>query len=301
MTSIIEPTGNMMDFKNKEQVNRWVAILTQLPRYISVILLVMFIIILVLGPFYWIASTSLKPTEEIISNTQTLLPKRWVIDHYQRLLVGTKYLVYLRNSLFVSFGSVFLTLIVSCLAAYGLHRPTFFGKSIISRLVLVTYMFPGILLLIPLYQMFSKFHLTDNLFGLMIINVAFASPLSTWLLASFFRFIPHEVEESAMVDGASRTRVLTNIILPLLKPGLTAVAIYAFIMSWQEYTFSSVFITQESLKTLPLGLNTLMTQYHVDWGLMAAGATAITIPVIFLFAIMGRRFVEGLISGAVKG
>lgn len=279
----------------------WLGSISWLPGRAAEIMLVLFVIILVLGPFYWIVITSVKPTTEILSNVQAPLPKQWVIDHYQRLLVGTKYLVFLRNSLIVSAGSVLLTLIVSCLAAYGLHRPAFRGKGFISRLVLITYLFPGILLLIPLYQMFSKVHLIDNLFGLMIVNVAFSAPLSTWLLASFFRFIPHEVEESAMIDGASRTRVLTQVILPLLKPGLSAVAIYAFIASWQEYMFASVFIFSEDRKTLPLGLTTLMTQYHLDWGLLAAGATAITVPVIILFAFLGRRFVEGLISGAVKG
>lgn len=265
------------------------------------VLLVLFVIVLVLGPFYWIAITSFKPNSEIYDTVQTFFPKALVLDHYERMLVGTKYLYFLKNSVIVSLGSVILTLMVSSLAAYGLHRPSFYGKAFFSRLILITYMFPGILLLIPLYQMFQKVRLIDNLLGLMIVNVAFSAPLSTWLLASFFRFIPREVEESAMIDGASRLRVLTHVILPLLKPGLAAVAIYAFIAAWQEYMFASVFIIRENLKTLPLGLTTLMTQYHMDWGLLAAGATAITVPVIILFAFLGRRFVEGLISGAVKG
>ncbi len=264
-------------------------------------LLVLFVVVLVLGPFYWIVTTSFKPGPDVVDPNPSLFPRQWVLDHYQRLLVGTKYLSFLSNSVIVAVGSVSLTLVVACLAAYGLHRPPFPGKDLMSRLVLVTYLFPGMLLLIPLYQMFNNVGMINTLSSLVIVNVAFAAPLSTWLLASFFRFIPREVEESAMLDGASRTRVLTRVILPLLKPGLAAVAIYAFIASWQEYMFSSVFIISDNMKTLPLGLTTLMTQYHMDWGLLAAGATAITVPPMILFAFLGRRFVEGLISGAVKG
>jgi multiple sugar transport system permease protein len=131
--------------------------------------------------------------------------------------------------------------------------------------------------------------------------VAFTTPMSTWLLASFFQYIPYEVEESALMDGASRLRVLTDVIVPLLRPGMAAVGIYAFIVAWGEYMFASVFINTDIRKTLPVGLSMLIDQYRLDWGLLAAGATAITIPVIILFAFLGRRFVEGLISGSVKG
>lgn len=265
------------------------------------LMIVLFIVIIVLGPFYWISTTSLKPTPEIYDPIPSLFPQQFVLDHYQTLIVGTKYLSYLKNSLIVSVTTVVLTLVISSMAAYALHRPAFRGKSLLSRLILVSYMFPGILLLVPLYQMFSKLGLVNNLMALPIIVVAFTTPMSTWLLASFFQFIPYEVEESAMMDGASRIRVLTDVIIPLLKPGLAAVGIYAFIVSWGEYMFASVMINTEMWKTLPVGLAMLIDQYRLDWGLLAAGATAITIPVIILFALMGRRFVEGLISGSVKG
>ena len=265
------------------------------------LLLVLFIILLVLGPFYWISTTSLKPTPEIYNPIPSLFPRQFVLDHYETLMIGTKYLYYLKNSLIVSMTTVVLTLVISSMAAYALHRPAFRGKSLLSRIILVSYMFPGILLLVPLYQMFSKLGLVDNLMALPIIVVSFTTPMSTWLLASFFQFIPYEVEESAMMDGASRIRVLTDVIIPLLKPGLAAMGIYAFIVAWGEYMFASVMINTEIQKTLPVGLAMLIDQYRLDWGLLAAGATAITIPVIILFALMGRRFVEGLISGSIKG
>ncbi|HEY42432.1 MAG TPA: carbohydrate ABC transporter permease [Anaerolineae bacterium] len=264
-------------------------------------LIILFIVILVLGPFYWIITTSFKPTAEIYDPVPTLFPQKWVLDHYKNLIMGTNYLYYLRNSTAVAIVTVVLTLIVSSSAAYALHRPAFPGKALLSRLILLSYMFPGILLLVPLYQMLTKLGLIDKLISLPLVMVAFTCPMSTWLLATFFSFIPREVEESALMDGASRVRVLTQIIIPLLKPGLAAVGIFVFVISWGEYMFASVFINSEVLKTLPVGLAALIDQYRLDWGLLAAGATAITVPVIILFALMGRRFVEGLISGAVKG
>ena len=268
---------------------------------IAELLLILVIILLVLGPFYWIITTSFKTPAAVYSPEPSLFPKKLVTDHYENLIVGTKYLYYLRNSIIVGITTVILTLVVASMAAYALHRPAFRGKALLSRLILVSYIFPGILLLVPLYQMFTKLGLINNLIGLPLVMVAFTTPMSTWLLASFFQFIPREVEESAMMDGASRLRVLTQIIVPLLKPGLAAVGIFSFIVSWGEYLFASVFINSEELKTLPVGLAGLIDQYRLDWGLLAAGATAITVPVIILFALMGRRFVEGLISGAVKG
>lgn len=265
------------------------------------LLLIMFIVLLVLGPFYWIITTSFKPTADIYDPEPTLFPRKFVLEHYDNLIVGTKYLYYLRNSTLVAIATAIFTLVVASSAAYALHRPAFLGKAMLSRTILIIYMFPPILLLVPLYQMFTKLGLIDNLISLPIIMVAFTTPMSTWLLASFFHYIPREVEESAQMDGASRLRVLTTIIIPLLRPGLAAVGIFAFIVSWGEYMFASVFINSEVLKTLPVGLAGLIDQYRLDWGLLAAGATAITVPVIILFMIMGRRFVEGLISGAVKG
>ncbi len=265
------------------------------------LVLVLLVVLLALGPFYWIATTSLKINNEIYGRIPTLFPQEFVLDHYTTLLEGTNYFYYLRNSFIASLATVVLTLVVSSLAAYALHRPAFRGKGLLSRLILISYMFPGILLLVPLYQMFSRLGLIDNLAALPIVVVAFTTPMSTWLLASFFQYIPYEVEESALMDGASRLRVLTDVIVPLLRPGMAAVGIYAFIVAWGEYMFASVFINTDIRKTLPVGLSMLIDQYRLDWGLLAAGATAITIPVIILFAFLGRRFVEGLISGSIKG
>jgi len=263
--------------------------------------LILVVVVGVLGPFYWIISSSFKPTSELLGWVPTLFPRQFTLDHYKDLLVGTHYLYFLRNSTVLAIITVVLTMLVALSAAYALHRPAFRAKAFLSRAILISYMFPGILLLIPLYQMMTRLHLINTLLGLALVMVAFTTPMSTWLLASFFRYVPYEVEESALMDGASRIHVLTKVILPVLKPGLAAVAIYVFIVSWGEYMFASVFINNETLKTLPVGLSALMDQYRLDWGLMAAGATAIAVPVIILFALMGRRFVEGLISGAVKG
>ncbi|OGO18357.1 MAG: hypothetical protein A2Z14_04780 [Chloroflexi bacterium RBG_16_48_8] len=265
------------------------------------VLLFLFIIVLVVGPFYWIATTSFKSTYEIYDPIPSLFPKQFSLMHWKNLLVGTDYPYFMKNSAIVSSAAVVITLVISAMAAYALHRPAFRGKELLSRLILISYMFPGILLLVPLYQMFSRMNLIDNLISIPIVLVAFSTPMSTWLLASFFQFIPYEVEESALMDGASRIGVLSKIIIPLLRPGLAAVGIYVFITSWGEYMFASVFLNTQLKRTLPVGLAMLTDQYRLDWGLLAAGATAICVPVIILFAILGRRFVEGMLTGSTKG
>ena len=140
----------------------------------------------------------------------------------------------------------------------------------------------------------------DRLTALIIINVTFAAPFAVWMLQAFFRTIPPELEEAAALDGATRVQVMLKIILPLSAPGIASIAIFAFIMSWTEYMFASVLIVSDANRTLPVGLAGIIGQYQIDWGLLLAGATLTTLPVIILFSFVGRHFVEGLTTGAVK-
>ncbi|GAB4440482.1 MAG: carbohydrate ABC transporter permease [Anaerolineae bacterium] len=261
---------------------------------------VFLLLFVVIAPFYWIFTASIKAPEEIIAQTPTLFPQSFTLTHYDKLLASSDFPQYLVNSVAVAALTMAITVVLSTMAAYSLYRLRFPGRDFLFKIILVTYVFPGILLLIPLYEMMSRLGLIDSLWALVFINVTFAAPFAVWLLQAFFRAIPYELEEAAALDGAGRVRILLTIMLPLALPGVTSIAIYAFITSWTEYMFASVLILSDATRTLPVGLAGIVGQYQVDWGLLLAGATVTTIPVLILFALFGRNFVEGLTAGAVK-
>lgn len=272
----------------------------KLQRHLVNTLAILFLLVLVVAPFYWIFSASIKAPQEIIARVPTFVPQSFTWQHYEKLLRSSAYPTYLWNSVLVALGTMAITVTLSTLAAYGLYRTRFPGRRAIFRIILVTYAFPGVLLLIPLYTMMSALGLIDRLLALIIVNVTFASPFAVWMLQAFFRTIPSELEEAAALDGATRLQVMLKVILPLSAPGVASIAIFAFIMSWTEYMFASVLIVSEAYRTLPVGLAGIIGQYQVDWGLLLAGATLTTLPVILLFSLVGRHFVEGLTTGAVK-
>ena len=263
-------------------------------------LLVFAVMFVVIAPFYWIYSSSLKESSAIVSQAPTLFPQSVTLGHYQNLLSSSDYPIYLGNSIFVSAATMLITLLLSTMAAYGLYRLPFPGRKTLYRLILLAYIFPGSLLLIPLYVMLSEFKLLDTQLALIVVNVTFAAPFSVWLLKAFFASIPFELEEAAALDGASWLQTLLRIVMPLASPGLASVAIFAFITSWTEYMFASVLIVSDANRTLPVGLAGIIGQYVIDWGLLLAGAGATTLPIILLFVLIGRYFVRGLLEGGVK-
>jgi ABC-type glycerol-3-phosphate transport system permease component len=263
-------------------------------------LLIVALMFMVLSPFYWIFSSSVKAPQEIIASTPTLLPQSFTLEHYAKLLDSSPYPIYLRNSVIVSFGTMIITVILATSAAYALYRLHFPGRDVMFRVILIAYAFPGILLLIPFYTMMSSLRLLDTLAGLMVINVTFTAPFAVWMLQAFFRTIPRELEEAAALDGANLLQIIVRVLVPLSAPGVASVAIFAFITSWTEYMFSSVLIVSDANRTLPVGLAGIIGQYQIDWGLLLAGAALTTLPVLVLFTFVGRWFVAGLTTGAVK-
>ncbi|MGK9235423.1 carbohydrate ABC transporter permease [Inquilinus limosus] len=256
--------------------------------------------VLVLLPFWWIVTGSIKAPREIIARAPTLVPESFTLRHFEKLLGASDYPRYLGNSLLVGLGSTAITVLLAVLAAYGFYRLRFPGRELLFRAVLVAYAFPGILILIPLYGMMSQAGLIDTPAALVVVNVTFASPFAIWMMRSFFAAIPAELEEAALIDGASRLAILVRIMVPLAAPGIASVAIFAFIASWTEYLFASVLILSDANRTLPVGFAGIIGQYQIDWGLLLAGATLATIPVVLLFGIVGRWFIAGLTAGAVK-
>jgi len=267
---------------------------------IGITVSVIVLLVLVIAPFYWIFSSSIRTTQEILSPTPSFLPQTYTLQHYDKLLASSNFPRYLLNSAVVAVLTMIITVVLSVMASYAIYRLEFPGRRWLVRVILATYIFPGILLLIPLYGMLSQLKLIDSLWALVIINVTFASPFAVWMLQAFFQAIPYEVEEAAALDGASRVTIILRIFLPLTAPGIASIAIYAFISAWTEYMFASVMILSDANRTLPVGLAGIIGQYQVDWGLLLAGATVTTLPVLILFSFVGRSFIEGLTAGATK-
>lgn len=258
------------------------------------------IFIIFFFPFFWIISSAFKSPQEIIQKNSTIIPRSFTFEHFEKILFSSDFLIYLKNSLIVSFFSMFIAVILSIFAAYGLHKLKFYGNKLVERSLLVTYAFPGVILLIPMYLMLGKMGLLNSYFALILINVTFSTPFAVWMLKAFFKTIPYDIEEAAMIDGASKMTILFKIIFPLALPGIASVSIFCFIISWTEYMFASIMISGDDLKTLPVGLASIVGQYQIDWGFLLAGATLASLPVIILFIFVGKYFVSGLTDGAVK-
>lgn len=267
---------------------------------IVLILVVVAIAIVVILPFWWVFSGSVKVPQEIISRVPTMIPHSFTLQHYDKLLSQSDYLTYMSNSILVATFSTLITLLLSVPAAYAFFRLRFPGREILFRIILLAYAFPSIVVLIPLFGMFAKLGLVDTQAALVIINVTFALPFSIWMLRSFFASVPLEIEEAAVMDGAPPMTILRRIMIPLIAPGIASVGIFGFVTAWTEYVFTSVMILSDAKRTVPVGFSGIIGQYQVDWGLLLAGASFATLPVILLFALIGRWFVAGLTEGAVK-
>ncbi|WP_375688271.1 carbohydrate ABC transporter permease [Pseudooceanicola sp. LIPI14-2-Ac024] len=255
---------------------------------------------LVLLPFWFVLTGSVKAPAEIIAREPTMVPQSFTLQHYSKLLAASDYPVYMMNSLIVATASTVLTLLLAIPAGYAFFRMSFPGREALYRAILLAYAFPSIVILIPLFGIFAKVGLIDSRIALVLVNVAFALPFAVWLLRSFFAGIPAEIEEAARLDGGSPLTVLRRIMIPLVAPGIAAVAVFAFVTAWTEYVFASVMILSDAKRTVPVGFSGIIGQYQIDWGLLLAGASLSILPVVVLFAFVGRWFVAGLTEGAVK-
>ena len=251
-------------------------------------------------PFWWVISGAFKAPQEIIARVPTFFPQSFTLQHFEKLLSASDYGTYLLNSLLVSGLSAFITLLLAIPAGYAFFRLEFRGRETFYRIILLAYAFPSIVVLIPLFTMFARAGLIDTRLALIIVNVAFALPFAIWMLRSFFGSIPKEIEEAARLDGGPPLTVLWRIMIPLTAPGIAAVAIFAFVTAWTEYVFASVMILSDARRTIPVGFAGIIGQYQVDWGLLLAGASLAILPVVIVFALIGRWFVTGLTEGAVK-
>lgn len=259
------------------------------------------LLVLIIGlPFWWVLTGSIKLPREIISRVPTMLPHSFTLQHFDKLFQSTDFPAYLVNSLAVALFSTAFTIALALPAAYAFFRMEFPGRAALYRVILLAYAFPTVVVLIPIYGLFARFGLIDTRTSLVIVNIAFAVPFSIWMMRSFLASVPRDIEEAAIIDGAPPRVILLRIMAPLIAPGIASVAIFTFIASWTEYLFASVLIVSDARRTIPVGFAGIIGQYQIDWGLLLAGATAATIPVVILFAFVGRWFVSGLTEGAVK-
>ena len=255
----------------------------------------------VLFPFYWVIITSLKSTPQISQRRDIFWPSPFTLDQYRDLVVGTPFLTWLTNSVFVALASTIVSVAFASLAAYALTRLKFRGAGTLTTVLLITYLLPATLLFIPLYQILTSLGVINSYTALILTYPTFLLPFATWVLMGYFRSIPVELEEAAMIDGASRFYVFWKITLPLAAPAILSVTLFAFTNAWNEFLFAFVFITSESLRTLPIGLQSLVVGDILPWGKLMAASLLTAIPVTVLYIYAQRFLVGGLTVGGVKG
>lgn len=266
--------------------------------WLYLILAVVFLAIVF--PVYWMFTISLKMPRDIY-RTPSLWPRTVTIDNYRVLIDDKGFLTNIKNSLIVAGTVTIVSVVVSSFAAYSIVRFKYRFRGLIGRLILFAYLTPVSLLFIPLSIIISRMHLANSLFGLIVVYLAFSIPLSTWLLSGYFRGVPADLEEQALVDGSGRLGALFRILLPLSAPGLVAVAIFTFTGAWNELLLALIFITSENKRTVPLALNYLITGDIFLWGPIMAGAVLSSLPVIILYFMAQRFMVAGMTAGSVKG
>jgi multiple sugar transport system permease protein len=255
--------------------------------------------LIILFPIYYMVIISLKLPRDIY-RLPSLLPINPTLRNYTELL-SDDFLINIVNSLIVAGLSTLIALLVSSMAAYSLVRLKYRYRDWAGRLILFAYLTPSALLFIPLSVIVAQLRIGNTLHGLIFVYLTFAAPLSTWLLMGFFRSIPVDLEEQAMVDGATRFQAMTRVLLPLSAPGLIAVSVFTFTGAWNELLLALIFITTPSRQTVPVALQYLITGDVFRWGLIMAGSVVAAVPVMVLYYLAQRFVVQGLAAGAVKG
>ena len=276
--------------------------LVSLPRRVVTVYLPLLVFLFVLlFPFYWMAVTAIKPNAELLSTTGNPF---WVIhptlEHFKKLLFHTSYPSWMWNTMMIAVISTFVSLVASVLAAYAIERLRFKGSRQVGMAIFLAYLVPPSILFIPLATIVFKLGVFDSKWALILTYPTFLIPFSTWLLMGYFRSIPFELEECALIDGATRWQILVKIILPLAVPGLISAGIFAFTLSWNEFIYALTFISSSEHKTVPVGVITELVEgdvYH--WGALMAGALLGSLPVAILYSFFVEYYVAGM-TGAVK-
>ena len=253
-----------------------------------------------LFPFLVVAGTSLKTLGEVFQSPATLVPRLFAWQNYVDVFVRIPMARHLANSLIIATATTVLNIAVATPAAYAMARIRFRGRGVFGLGILVMQMFSPVIVLIPLFKVMKALHLLDTYGGLILVNTAVTLPFSIWILAGFFRGIPEELEDAAMIDGLSRTGMLFRVALPLTGPGLATTAIFAFVTAWNEFIFALVLVSRREMQPITMALYSWEKNNVVEWNLLMATAVVATVPTVLLFLLVRKRLTAGLMSGAVK-
>ena len=256
-------------------------------------------------PIYFMIVGSISPVATFLRRDlgEILLPRAFVGDHLAVVAFDPVFLRFALNSMIVATATTAVSVTIATLGAYSLARLRFPGSEVLGRFVLLTYTVPSVLLLIPLFKIVVALNLANSLIALVITYTTFSVPFCLWLLRSYFQSLPRDLEEAAMVDGASRLGALFRVILPLSVPGIVATGLFAFILAWNEFLFALVFTTTSDVKTLPIGVSTTFTaeQTATDWAVAMSASTLSAVPIFIIVLFLQRGLVRGITAGAVKG
>jgi len=254
-------------------------------------------------PLLWIVSASFKFKKDIFTDTIELFPKHYTLSNYYYIFTSDNciFLKWLFNSVIIAAATAVFSAVIASFAAYAISQIRFAGRRAALYSFLITQMFPGAILIVPLYALFRDFGLFNSYTGLIIAYSTTAIPFCIWMLKSFFDAIPLDIIEAGRIDGLNSFGIYWRIALPLALPGIAVAAFFAFITAWNEFMFAFTFITKKEFYTIPVGLKTYLSQFDASWHYLSAGAVIVTIPAIFLFMLAQKKIVSGITAGGVKG
>lgn len=252
-------------------------------------------------PFAWMALSSIKTLGDLYTVPPVWLPETPTLENYRKVLFDSNVPRYFINSTVISLGATAIALVLAIFASYGFARFNFRGKAAYQSFILVGQLLPTAAIIVPLFITLRWLGLVNTYLGLILVYMILTLPLSVWMLTSYFKAIPVELEEAAIIDGASRLGVLFRVTLPLSLPGIVAIVVYAFVTTWNEFIFALVLAQDARVKTLPIGIAEFTTEFNTDWGAVMAASLIMTLPIAILFFAMQRMFIGGLTAGALKG
>ncbi|WP_425052798.1 carbohydrate ABC transporter permease [Psychromarinibacter sp. S121] len=265
--------------------------------YVVLILLAFFCV----APIIWTFLTSIKLSEDIVTDRIVYFPTRFTFDHYVKIWTQSDYPTLVWNSLVVTATTVAICLIAGTVASYSFSRFHFRGRTQLMLGYLVIRMFPAVLMIIPLFIVMRNIGLLDSKAGLALAYTSFLLPLFVWMMKGFFDAAPKELESAARIDGCTRLEAMWRIVIPIARNGLVATAVFVAIAAWNEFLFALMLTTSQGARTWPVGLQLMVGEFQLPWGMLAAGGMISIVPVIVLFAIVQRAMVAGITAGAVKG
>ena len=251
-------------------------------------------------PLLWLLVSAFKSSTEMLANPTVIFPKEWTLENFKTVLFTLNFTVNIKNSLIVALSTTVVATFISALAAYGIVR--FFPKlgDVMTKILITTYMFPSIMLVIPYAVVMSTLHLTNTRIGLVLVYMSFSVPYAVWMLVGFFKTVPIGIEEAARIDGANRLQVFYKVVLPLVAPGVVSTAIYVFINAWNEFLYALLLVSSSSKTTISVAVKTLEGADILNWGSMMAASAIVVIPSIIFFCLIQSKIAGGLADGAVK-